>query len=276
MRRPGASRLRLLGRRQRVRRSVRQRSRTVRRVSFRHGETDARAHARAGEGRGRRDAGRGRERGRRSRGRSKRGGRALAGAAARIFLRRRPLHRLRRVRGRLQAVERHPRRLVRPLSPRRDDSRRSHGGSRHPPGCRCIRSGAEGAGRPSGRCLRSDACAACRFGACCRRLGFGRACRSPIFSERVPALSSRALRGNMPDAGSVARCGFRREREGTSMCYPCVNCGKCGSKLPEAKIRCPKCKTVLDESHPVCETCGWRLPLPPGAKASPRGAREAR
>ena len=24
------------------------------------------------------------------------------------------------------------------------------------------------------------------------------------------------------------------------MCYPCVNCGKCGSKLPEAKIRCPK------------------------------------
>ncbi len=60
------------------------------------------------------------------------------------------------------------------------------------------------------------------------------------------------------------------------MCYPCVNCGKCGSKLPEAKIRCPKCKTVLDESHPVCETCGWRLPLPPGAKASPRGAREAR
>lgn len=42
-----------------------------------------------------------------------------------------------------------------------------------------------------------------------------------------------------------------------------------------SEIRCPKCKTVLDESHPVCETCGWRLPLPPGAKASPRGAREA-
>ena len=59
------------------------------------------------------------------------------------------------------------------------------------------------------------------------------------------------------------------------MCYPCVNCGKCGSKLPEAKIRCPKCKTALDESHPVCETCGWRLPLPPGAKGPASGGSEA-
>ena len=71
------------------------------------------------------------------------------------------------------------------------------------------------------------------------------------------------------------RLARKRGEGGCAMCYPCVNCGKCGSKLPEAKIRCPKCKTALDESHPVCETCGWRLPLPPGAKAPASGGSEA-
>ncbi|MEQ3362805.1 hypothetical protein [Raoultibacter massiliensis] len=56
------------------------------------------------------------------------------------------------------------------------------------------------------------------------------------------------------------------------MCYPCVNCGKCGAKLPPAQIRCPKCKTVLTAKHPVCEKCGWRLPLPPGSAPGATGA----
>ncbi len=54
--------------------------------------------------------------------------------------------------------------------------------------------------------------------------------------------------------------------EGDIMCYPCVNCGKCGQTLPPSVVRCPKCKTVLTEEHPVCPQCGWSLPLPPGAR----------
>ncbi len=51
------------------------------------------------------------------------------------------------------------------------------------------------------------------------------------------------------------------------MCYPCVNCGKCGSSLPPATVRCPRCKTELTPEHPRCAACGWTLPLPPGASA---------
>lgn len=56
------------------------------------------------------------------------------------------------------------------------------------------------------------------------------------------------------------------------MCYPCVNCGKCGSSLPQAKVRCPRCKVELTPEHPVCPTCGWTLPAPPGAKAPDPGS----
>lgn len=51
------------------------------------------------------------------------------------------------------------------------------------------------------------------------------------------------------------------------MCYPCVNCGKCGQQLPPSVVRCPRCKTVLTPEHPTCEQCGWSLPLPPGKTA---------
>lgn len=60
------------------------------------------------------------------------------------------------------------------------------------------------------------------------------------------------------------------------MCYPCVNCGKCGSSLPKAEVRCPRCKTVLTPERPRCETCGWTLPLPPGAAANPSSSVAAR
>lgn len=59
---------------------------------------------------------------------------------------------------------------------------------------------------------------------------------------------------------------MRPDNERGDMCYPCVNCGKCGQEMPEKVIRCPKCKTILTEDNPACSDCGWRLPLPPGTK----------
>lgn len=36
----------------------------------------------------------------------------------------------------------------------------------------------------------------------------------------------------------------------------------------------PKCRTELTPEHPVCEICGWSLPLPPG-KTTPKQSNEA-
>ena len=93
-----------------------------------------------------------------------------------------------------------------------DGRRRPSGGGRRPSGSR--RRPPVGF-RPCGVTR-----AACGFGACCRRFGPGRACRSPVLGERVFALPSRALRGNMPHAGPVARCGLRGS--GEKVAAPCA------------------------------------------------------
>ena len=36
-----------------------------------------------------------------------------------------------------------------------------------------------------------------------------------------------------------------------------------------ARVRCPRCKVELTAERPVCPTCGWTLPAPPGATARP-------
>jgi len=53
------------------------------------------------------------------------------------------------------------------------------------------------------------------------------------------------------------------------MCYPCTGCGACGIKPHPPMNTCMKCGAALEEGNPRCPECGWMLPLPPGAVASP-------
>lgn len=48
------------------------------------------------------------------------------------------------------------------------------------------------------------------------------------------------------------------------MCYPCRQCGKCRTNKNPIPLTCPFCKTILTETNPICEVCGWSLPPAPG------------